>query len=125
MLDYHPIINMPEAYSWSANFCSQHEEQETTMRSALDAVAPPTRQESPGLMAESMVRNKHRTIKSSPVQYGLQFGAGAAGTFSVWTEFTAPTGKRVFTREECHWTVTHMQELQAEQRRETQWHPRV
>jgi hypothetical protein len=32
-------------------------------------------------------------------------------------------GKRVVSREECHWSRA-WQALQAEQRRETQWHPR-
>jgi hypothetical protein len=48
-------------------------------------------------------------------------------TFSVWTEFTVPTGKKaVDAREACYWSHACKQELQAEeQRRETQWHPRV
>jgi hypothetical protein len=29
-------------------------------------------------------------------------GEKARLTFSIWTEFTVPTGKKVNTREECH-----------------------
>jgi hypothetical protein len=43
--------------------------------------------------------------------------------FSVWTEFTAPTGERSGHPRGMP-MVTRMQELQAS-RREIQWHPRV
>jgi hypothetical protein len=39
-------------------------------------------------------------------------------TFSVWTECTVPNGN-------TEALATRMAVLQAEQRRETQWHPRV
>ena len=42
--------------------------------------------------------------------------------FSVWTEFTASSGKRANLRDECHWS--HACWLQAS-RRVNQWHPRV
>jgi hypothetical protein len=37
------------------------------------------------------------------VRVRVRVAARAAVAFSVWTEFTVPTGKRVDTREECHW----------------------
>jgi hypothetical protein len=40
------------------------------------------------------------------------------GAFSLWTQFTVPTGKKVDTREECHWP--HAFSLQPEPSRETQ-----
>jgi hypothetical protein len=42
--------------------------------------------------------------------------------FSVWTEFTVPIGKRG-EHPRGKPLVTRTAALQAEQRRETQWHP--
>jgi hypothetical protein len=42
--------------------------------------------------------------------------------FSVWTEFRVSTGKRVSTREACHW-ITRMTALQEEQTREPHYLP--
>jgi hypothetical protein len=61
-------------------------------------------------------REEHRTLRHSSKE--------DEWAFSVWTEFTVPTGKRSGHPRGMA-LVTRMAALQAEQRRETQWHPRM
>ena len=51
------------------------------------------------------LRGKSTVPRSTPPASSIvTCSSGFASAFSIWTEFTVSTGKRVNFREECHWS---------------------
>jgi hypothetical protein len=60
------------------------------------------------------------------VRVRVRIAACVAVAFSVWTEFTVPTGKRQWTPERNAIGHTHARASSGGAKaRETQWHPRA